>query len=204
MEKGPEDRQSTAGTFWIHTRKGDDHMNDSLIGKVAKERHSDLVREADRRRLARRLGRARRSSTATSPGARTDGQVSRDIEIRWGLEEDETRIGEILDLNGMPRRVALEEQFIVAEEHGEVLAAVSFMTTPKRLLLGIVVADPWAGERNLAVALYTGVRGLADEMGVRDILARPDTRTNYLREAGYRRRIGRWKLRVVPRPGARR
>lgn len=197
MEKGPEDRQTTAGTFWIHNRKGDDHMNDSLIGKVAKERHSDLVRKADRRRFARRLGRSRRSSTASTPETRTHRQASRDIEIRWGLEEDETRIGEILDLNGMPRRVASEEQFIVAEEHGEVLAAVRYGTTPKRLHLGAVIADPWAGERDLAVALYSGARGLAHEMGVLEILSGRKGKTNYLREAGYRRRAGGWRARAA-------
>ncbi|MGH3145267.1 MAG: hypothetical protein ACRDTR_05645, partial [Rubrobacter sp.] len=94
------------------------------------------------------------------------GVSARDIGIRWGLAGDEPRIVELLDLNGMPRRAACEEQFVVAEEDGEVLAAMGYRTAPKRLHLGSVIADPWAGERDLALALYAGVRGLAREMGV--------------------------------------
>jgi acetyltransferase (GNAT) family protein len=120
--------------------------------------------------------------------------VKRDIEIRWGLAEDEPRIAELLELNGMPRRAAFEECYIVAEEDGEVLAALSYRTVPKRLLLGLLVADPWAGERALAAALYAGAKDLAREMGVRGIRARSDGRADYPREAGYHRWVNGWRL----------
>ena len=75
-----------------------------------------------------------------------------------GLLEDEAKVAELLELKGMPRWVAFEERFIVAEREGEVLAAVRYRTEPKRLLLGLLVADPWAGERRLAVDLYAEAR----------------------------------------------
>ena len=115
------------------------------------------------------------------------------------------RIVELLDLNGMPRRAASEEQYVVAEEDGQLLAAVAYRTESKRLHLGAVVADPWAGERELAVALYAGARGLAHEMGVLEILSGRKGNMAYLREAGYRRRAGGWRdARPQHRPGERR
>src|SRR5215213_6142651 len=89
-----------------------------------------------------------------------------------GLLEDEAKVAELLELNGMPRWVAFEERFIVAEREGEVLAAVRYRTEPKRLLLGLLVADPWAGERRLAVDLYAGARRLP--LGASDIVTRID------------------------------
>jgi N-acetylglutamate synthase-like GNAT family acetyltransferase len=125
-------------------------------------------------------------------------EFERNIRVRWGLSEDEPRIGELLDLNGVPRWPAMGEQFLVAEEDGEVLAVMGYRTAPKRLLLDAVIADPWAGERDLAVALYARARDLAHGMGVRKILARSDGRTNYPRQAGYRRRLGVWRLAALP------
>jgi hypothetical protein len=72
-------------------------------------------------------------------------------------------------------------------------------------LLGLLVGDPWAEERPLAVTLYAGAGRLAREMGVGEVLARPFPRaTDYLREAGYRRR-GRqeWRLDVARSGGVR-
>ena len=47
-----------------------------------------------------------------------------------GLLENEVKVAELLELNGMPRWVAFEERFIVAEREGEVLAAVRYRTEP--------------------------------------------------------------------------
>ena len=58
----------------------------------------------------------------------------------------------------MPRWVAYEERFVVAEEGGEVMAAVRYRTEPKRLLPGLLVADPWRGGGTLAAVLYSGAR----------------------------------------------
>ncbi|CAN5305565.1 hypothetical protein BH24ACT19_BH24ACT19_08630 [soil metagenome] len=106
------------------------------------------------------------------------------IEVRWGRPEDEIGIAELLELNGMPRWAAFEERFIVAASpDGEILAALRYRTASKRLLLGMLVADPWAGERALAGALYSGARDLAREMGVREVLA--GRYGDYPDDAGY-------------------
>jgi hypothetical protein len=162
-------------------------MNHLLVVETAREHRRELLRGTERR-LARKPGEARKANTeAREP-------VMRNIEIRWGLAEDEPGIVKLLELNGIPRRAAAEEQFVVAEEDGEVLAALSYRTVPKRLLLGFLVADPWAGERELAVALYGGVRDLAQEMCVREIRAWAARYADYPREAGYHRRGGEWRL----------
>src|ERR671914_17135 len=79
----------------------------------------------------------------------------RGIEVRWGLREDEAHVAELLELNGKPRPLAFEERFIVAvaEPEGELLAALSYRTASKRLLLGFFIADPWAEEGSLAQGL---------------------------------------------------
>jgi len=123
------------------------------------------------------------------------------IEVRWGLEEDEGGIAELMDLNGLHRALAFEERFLVAERGGKVLAALRYRTEPKRLLLGLLVSDPWAEERPLAVALYAGAVELAREMGVREVRARSVRHADdYPYVAGYRRRFpGGWYLHTQPR-----
>ncbi len=118
------------------------------------------------------------------------------IEVRWGLHEDEARIAELMELNGMRRALAFEEQFIVAERDGKILAALRYRTEPKRLLLGLLISDPWAEERPLAVALYARAGELAREMGVGEVYARSLLHADdYPYEAGYRRRYpGGWYL----------
>ena len=111
------------------------------------EHRRELLREAQERQLAREARKARETFAHSKkrPGA---------VEVRWGLPEDEAKVAELLELNGIPRCVAFEERFVVAERDSEVLAAMRYRTEPKRLLLGLLVGDPWAGERHLAVALY--------------------------------------------------
>jgi hypothetical protein len=159
---------------------------------VWEERRRELVREAEHRRLARGLREARvERRSGEAPGELLEG-----IEVRWGLQEDEPRIAELLELNGMPRWIAFEERYVVAEKDGDILAALRYRTESKRLLLGLLVSDPWAEERPLAVALYAGAGELAREMGVGEIIARPFPYIgDYPREAGYRRRGRReWRL----------
>lgn len=120
------------------------------------------------------------------------------IEVRWGLPEDEPRIAELLELNGMPRWVAYEERFIVAERGGAVLAGLRCRTEIERLLLGLLVVAPWAGEGPLARALYSSAWSLAREIGAREIIAVPLPYTDYPHdEVGYRRRGRGWRLDVV-------
>jgi hypothetical protein len=160
--------------------------------EVWEERHKDLMREAENNRLAHEVREARLEEGVDE--ARVE--PAEGIEVRWGLLEDESRIAALLEFNGMPRWSAFEERYIVAEKDGEILAALRYRTEPKRLLLGLLVADPWAEERPLALALYAGAGELAREMGVGEVLARllPNN-GDYPREAGYRRRGRReWRL----------
>jgi hypothetical protein len=164
------------------------------------ERHEELLREAEEARLARlaREGRVRDRRRESRV------EVPEGIEVRWGLLEDEAKIANLLQLNGMPRWVAFEERYVVAQKDGEILAALRYRTEPKRLLLGLLISDPWADERPLAVALYAGAGELAQEMGVGEVLARPFPRADYPRDAGYRRRGRReWRLEVARAPEAR-
>jgi len=115
-----------------------------------------------------------------------------DIEVRWALEEDGKKVAMLLELNDAPRWIAFETRFVVAERGEEVLAAVAYWTGPKRLYLGLLVVDPWAGECDLAVALYAGVRRLAREAGIRQVWVEPGNRRDCLLDAGYRRRVGGW------------
>ncbi|MDP8946660.1 MAG: hypothetical protein M3N09_00980 [Actinomycetota bacterium] len=155
-----------------------------------------MVREADHRRLVRKLREARRLRVEGPSGGGYTELRDGGIEVRWGLLEDEPRVARLLERNGMPRWIAFEERYIVAEKDGEILAAIRYRTEPKRLFLGFLVTDPWAEERPLAVDLYAGAGRLAREMGVGEVIARPFPYVgDYPREAGYRRQ-GRheWRL----------
>lgn len=146
-----------------------DHWTDHSFWR---ERREELLREARKTRGPFAHARKR-------PGA---------VEVRWGLPKDEAKVARLLDLNGMPRWVAFEERFVVAEQGDGLLAAVRYRTEPKRLLLGLLVADPWTGrggigERRLVVTLYAGARGLALELGAREIVAKTDRiGAHYLRK----------------------
>lgn len=171
-------------------------MHDWVGFRAWEGRRVELLREAAHRRLVRELRETRRVRAEERPG---DGKVElRDggIEVRWGHLEDEPGVARLLELNGMPRWIAFEERYIVAEKEGKILAAMRYRTEPERLLLGLLVADPRAEEHPLAVALYAGAGELAREMGVREVIARPFPYVgDYPREAGYWRR-GRheWRL----------
>jgi hypothetical protein len=158
---------------------------------LAEDHRKELLREAEERRLARRVRGTRRTAERN---VETAGGRDSAVTVRWGLHGDDEKIAGLLELNGLPRWVAFEERFVVAEREGVIVAALSYRTEPKRMLLGALISDPWAGERALAVALYTGVRHLAREMCVREIHAQAVGRTSYLREAGYHRRPTGWRL----------
>ena len=157
------------------------------------ERRRALLREEQERALAREEARVRAAFAAAKERPGTT------IEVRWGLPADEAAVAELLELNGMPRWVAFEERFIVAEEDGKVLGALRYRTESKRLLLGLLVVDPWAGEERLARALYAGAGDLARELGVGEIVASA-ARAGYAGEAGYRRWGRDWRLDAAP-PG---
>ena len=125
-----------------------------------RERRRALLREEQERALAREEARVRAAFAAAKERPETTIEV-----VRWGLPADEAAVAELLELNGMPRWVAFEERFIVAEEYGKVLGALRYRTESKRLLLGLLVVDPWGGEERLGRALYAGAGELAGELG---------------------------------------
>lgn len=94
----------------------------------------------------------------------------------------------------MPRWVAFEERFIIAEEDGELVAVLRFREDSRRLYLGLLVTDPWVDEHSLAIALYAGGRVMARELGLREIIARTRQHETHPRAVGYRRWRGRWRL----------
>jgi hypothetical protein len=144
------------------------------------------LREAQERALDREAGKIREAF------AHSNERVA--LEVRRGLRSDESRIAELLELNGMPRWVAYEERFVVAEDGGEVMAAVRYRTEPERLFLGLLVADPWSDGEALAVALYSGARALAWDAGIPTLVARVTGNPGAARAAGFRPRA--WGLRA--------
>jgi hypothetical protein len=169
-------------------------MSDPFGIELAKERQRELLREAEERRTAGAVRRFRRSAGEGERG----GQVELEgVEIRWGLAEDEGAVAELLELNGMPRWVSYEERFIVAQRDGKVLGAVCYRTESKRLLLGLLVVDPWAREARLAPALYRGAGELAREIGAGEVVTSV-SRAGYPGLAGYRRRGRGWRMDIVP------
>ena len=160
--------------------------------RVWRERRRALLREEQERALAREEARVRAAFAAA------EGEPGTTIEeVRWGLPADEAAVAELLELNGMPRWVAFEERFIVAEKDGKVLGALRYRTESKRLLLGLLVVDPWAGEGRLARALYAGAGDLARELGVGELVA-STCGSDYPRGVGYYRWGGYWRLDVTP------
>ena len=165
-------------------------MYELYVVEMARMRREELLREAGERRLARTL---RAGPFGGRDELREAVSGSEEVRVRWGLAEDESAVADLLQLNGMPRWVAFEERFIVAERGGKVLGALRYRTESKRLLLGLLVVDSWAGEEGLARALYAGAGDLARGLGVGEVVASVP-RANYPGEAGYRRRGRYWRL----------
>lgn len=169
-------------------------MADPFGLEMSKQRQEDLRREAEGRRIARSLREARRAAgRQTNAEKRVEPVIEGRVVVRWGLAEDEPAVADLLEMNGVPRWVAFEERFIVAQRDGEVLGALRYRTESKRLLLGLLAVDPWAGERRMAIDLYRGAGGLAGELGVGEIVASA-AREGYPGLAGYQRRGRSWRL----------
>src|SRR5215208_5891840 len=162
--------------------------------EIARERREDLLREARERGTARALRKARRNVRETRRGVTRE---LKGVEVNWGLAEEEPVVADLLELNGIPRWVAFVERFIVAQKNGKVLGAVRYRMESKRLLLGLLVVDPWVGEERIALAMYRGAGDLAHEIGAREVIA-AESRADYLDRSGYRRRGHGWRL-DVPR-----
>ena len=165
-------------------------MSDPFGLEMAKVRQEELWREAKERRIARALRKSRRDEGGDRGPEKPEG-----VEVRWGLSVDEPAVADLLELNGMPRWISFEERFVVAEKDGKVLGAVRYRTESKRLILGLLVVDPWAGEEEQARALYRGAGALALELGVHEVVASASP-ARYPEMAGYRRRGRGWRLDV--------
>src|SRR5918992_5006011 len=89
-----------------------------FMHKFGEERRRELLREAERRRLARTVHEARKARAKECSGEGYVRPPDGRVDIRWGLLEDEPKIADILELNGMPRWVAYEERFIAPRRRG--------------------------------------------------------------------------------------
>jgi hypothetical protein len=165
--------------------------------EMARGRQEELLREAEERRIAGALRKARRS---VKEGGRRVTRELKGLKVGWGLAEEEPAVADLLELNGIPRWVAFEERFIVAQKDGKVLGAVRYRMESKRLILGLLVVDPWAGEERLALALYRDSRELAREIGAAEIIA-SESRAGYPGQAGYRRWGRGWRLDLTRNSG---
>jgi hypothetical protein len=166
--------------------------------EIARGWQEELLREAEERRIARALRKARRS---VKEDRRSATRELEGLKVGWGLAEKEPAVAELLELNGIPRWVAFEERFIAAQKDGKVLGAVRYRMESKRLLLGLLVVDPWAGEERLAVALYRDSRELAREIGAGEVITSV-SRAGYPGLAGYQRWGRGWRLDTTRNSGA--
>ena len=162
-------------------------MHDRADFGFWRDRRDDLLRQAAEERLAKETRRGMGVARGSSKGD--------EVEVRWGTVGDERAVAGLLELNGMPRWVAFEERLVVAEGRGgRLLAAMRYRTEPERLILGLPIVDPWAGERGMVAALYGGAVELARATGLGEVVARPTgpvkhAQLEYLREAGWKRDI---------------
>jgi hypothetical protein len=160
-------------------------------------RHKDLIREASQRRVAREVLRARKGRGHADESETRRASARKYPVARLGNAADAPQIAVLLELNGMPRWVAFEEQFIVAEEKdGRLAAAVRFREGADSLRLGLLVTDPWIGEAPVVATLYAKARAVAEGRGLREVRTRTRGHETQLREAGYRRLRGGWRLDV--------
>jgi hypothetical protein len=115
-------------------------------------------------------------------------------EVRRSRPADSTRVMELLEMNGMSRRLAEEEAFLVAERGGEVLAALAYRVGIRRLSLGVLVADLRELERPLARMLYAEALLIAREMSLEEVRALPPVYGDHPYDVGYRIRYRSWQL----------
>lgn len=120
------------------------------------------------------------------------------VEVRWGDEGDVEAVGDLLEFDGSPRDGASEDRFIVATEGGRILAAARVWAAPRSMELRGFVADPRVRGDEIATEFYRGAWELARELGVPEVWTDDDRRRDSLLAAGYRRRIGGWRLAGQP------
>jgi hypothetical protein len=122
------------------------------------------------------------------------GSAVEGIEVGRALPEHEPHIADLLELNDMPRRMAVGRRYLIASSGGAVFAALEYHVESRRLQLGHLVSDPLASERLPARVLYAEAHALAREAGLEEIRSSPLAYGDYPYEVGYRRRYGCWSL----------
>lgn len=165
-------------------------MSGLLDCLLARARREELLHEAGQKRLAG----AGRSPEEIKPAA--DFEESH-VEVRRGSAEDMLRISDFLEFNGIPRWVAFEERFIVAEEGGRLVAAMRFREDPEKLRLGLLAIGPFPGQRRLAVALYSGAKAMACGLGLGEVRIHGDSHRTHPRAAGFHRCESGWRMDVA-------
>ena len=154
------------------------------------DRHKELLREASRERQAG----LRRTREAAGKGPPTDTAAGWP-DVRRGLVEDASRIADLLERRGIPRWVAFEGRFIVAERDGRIVAVLRFRQETELLHLGLLVAAiARVDEDPLAAALYAYARTAARELGAGGVRAVTGRHQAHLARAGYRLRKEGWRL----------
>ena len=161
-------------------------------------RHKDLLREADREWWAGQLRSMQKAGERETPTDNASAGASVRTDVRLGLAEDAPRVAELLELRGIPRWVAFEEHFILAERGRRVVGVLRFRQEVGWLHLGLLVTNPQCDEGPLVRRLYAGARTVARELGVREIRARTRRHGVHLARAGYREGRGGWRLDVEP------
>jgi hypothetical protein len=159
-------------------------------------RHRDLLQEADRERWSGQPRCTRKAGERETPVKAASAAAPVRTEVRRGLGEDQCRVAELLELCGIPRWVAFEERFILAERDERVVAVLHFRQDLGLLHLGLLVADPRVEEGALEVSLYTGARKIARELGVKEVRAGTQANEAHLARAGYRKGSEGWRLDV--------
>lgn len=163
---------------------------------LVRDRHEELLREAARERLARVRRRPREARVVEPPKNGGPAAAGR-TRVRQGLAGDAPGIAELLELQEMPRWLAFEERFIVAERGGKIAGVLRFRREPGRLYLGLLVTGP--GEEGLLAArLCAGARTVARELGVRQIVAGTPRHRAHVARSGYREGRGGWRTDAGP------
>ena len=157
------------------------------------------MREADQAWWARQQRRKRKAGGGEPPKDTASAGASARTEVRLGLVEDALRVAELLELRGIPRWVAFEERFILAERGRRVVGVLRYRRDLGQLHLGLLVTDPRFDEGPLVARLYAGARTVARELGVREIRARTQRHGVHLARAGYREGRAGWRLDLEPR-----
>lgn len=174
-------------------------MSGLLDCLLAQVRRQELLQEAGRKGLARelRLFRKQKADAGSVGDKSAVAFEERHIEVRRGSAEDMHRISDFLEFNGIPRWVAFEERFIVAEEGGRLVAVLRFREDLERLRLGLLVTGPFSRERALAVALYSGARVMAHGLGLREVRIHGNSHRMHPRAAGFHKCKAGWRVDVA-------